>query len=363
MGILDLFRKKSSHPAGLPPIKISKELPTKIEDFEWHHYKVLRRLKNHPVNKAFTGRITLEVDIPRFIPNLIHLGLIKLGTYEESLNALKVDDLKSILKQHGLKVSGNKTILIERITENINEAEVRQSPKFTDIYVHTEITRPVIEASYDMLNEERSAFFNKVLAFILSGDMDRAYRMICKRNAEMPIPPGMGIDWRKEYSKGLKINDKNVYLNQLNSSSNKRIVAMAIYQSMGGALREAPDYKEQSSNDKAMIRSVSSSISSERHRKEYIDAGIKKYRFSACLDNETCPICGLLDGKIFDVDKIAPGINYPPMHDGCRCTTIAAWDDLPMKGTRFARDPVTHRGIQVPADMTYMDYKKEYLDK
>lgn len=363
MSILKLFKKNHSHNSALAPINSDRKLPKRIEDFESYHYKVLRRLKNHPVNKELTGLITIEVDIPNFIPILMNLNLIKIGTYEDGLEALNTDALKSILRQYGLKVSGNKAELIERITSNIDEAEVRQSQEYTDIYVYTDITKPVIDASYDKLDEERSAFFQGAIDFILSGDLDAAYRMICKRNAEMPVPPGIGVDWEKRYYDGLKKNEQEIYENQLSKSPNKRAAAMAIYYSMGGALREAKQYKESSTTNKSEIRNIGSSISADRHRQEYVRGGIEKYRYVSCLDDQTCPICGELDGKVFSVDEIAPGVNYPPMHDGCRCTTIAAWDDMQLKGTRFARDPITRRGMQVPVDMTYIEYKKEYLDK
>lgn len=369
MSILKLFKKNHSHNSALSPINSDRKLPKRIEDFESYHYKVLRRLKNHPVNKELTGIITIEVDIPNFIPVLMDLNLIKIGTYEDGLEALNTDALKSILRQYGLKVSGNKAELIERITSNIDEAEVRQSQEYTDIYVYTDITKPVIDASYDKLDEERSAFFQEAIDFILSGDLDTAYRMICKRNAEMPVPPGLGTVaelvgyWENEYYNGLKEYRREIYINQLKTAKDRTIVAMAIYQSMCGALREARQYKESSANNKSEIRNIGSSISADRHRQGYIRDNIKKYRYVSCLDGQTCPICGELDGKVFSVDEIAPGVNYPPMHDGCRCTTIAAWDDLQLKGMRFARDPITHRGMQVPVDMTYIEYKKEYLDK
>ena len=44
------------------------------------------------------------------------------------------------------------------------------------------------------------------------------------------------------------------------------------------------------------------------------------------MNGGCCPICAALDGKHFDVDKMMPGENAPPMHPNCRCST-AAWED------------------------------------
>lgn len=58
----------------------------------------------------------------------------------------------------------------------------------------------------------------------------------------------------------------------------------------------------------------------------YKEAGIEKYEFSATLDSRTSQICSELHGEIFDIKKIAVGLNYPPMHPRCRSTTIPIID-------------------------------------
>ena len=58
----------------------------------------------------------------------------------------------------------------------------------------------------------------------------------------------------------------------------------------------------------------------------YKEAGIEKYEFSATLDSRTSQICSELHGKVFEIKKIAVGLNYPPMHPRCRSTTIPIID-------------------------------------
>lgn len=52
--------------------------------------------------------------------------------------------------------------------------------------------------------------------------------------------------------------------------------------------------------------------------------GFDKYEF--IVNGGCCPICQALSGKHFDVSKMMPGKNAPPMHPHCRCST-AAWED------------------------------------
>lgn len=53
--------------------------------------------------------------------------------------------------------------------------------------------------------------------------------------------------------------------------------------------------------------------------------GFDKYTFLAL--GTACEICRKIDGKHFDVDKANAGVNMPPMHPNCRCSTSAYMDD------------------------------------
>ena len=66
----------------------------------------------------------------------------------------------------------------------------------------------------------------------------------------------------------------------------------------------------------------------------YKEAGIEKYEFSATLDSRTSQICSELHGEVFEIKKIAVGLNYPPMHPRCRSTTIPIvdYEDLIKQG-------------------------------
>lgn len=90
----------------------------------------------------------------------------------------------------------------------------------------------------------------------------------------------------------------------------------------------------------------------------YQDDGIERYQYVATFDTDTCGICGALDGKTFEVKDAVPGVNSPPLHPFCRCTTIPAIDGLKsVAGERAARDPKTGKTITLPGDMTYKEWK------
>jgi len=100
----------------------------------------------------------------------------------------------------------------------------------------------------------------------------------------------------------------------------------------------------------------------------YKEDGVEKYQWLGTLDLKTCSDCGGLDGKEFKIEDAVTGETSPPKHPLCRCTTTPVYDpvydnkdDLP-KGTRTARDPVTGKTYSVPADMTYKEWYKKYVE-
>ena len=87
-------------------------------------------------------------------------------------------------------------------------------------------------------------------------------------------------------------------------------------------------------------------------------AGLEEYEFIAVLDSRTTPRCQSLDGTLHLLEEYSVGTNAPPMHPRCRSTISAVLGEK--TGTRIARNS-KGENIQVPASMTYEDYKKAYL--
>ncbi len=103
-----------------------------------------------------------------------------------------------------------------------------------------------------------------------------------------------------------------------------------------------------------LVRTETAHFMNTGQKAAYDEIGIKKYRFVAALSERTCETCGGLDGKVFDVTDAREGVNYPPIHPNCRCTTIMA--DAISK-TRIARDPATGKNYKVDGDMTFEEWQ------
>jgi len=104
-----------------------------------------------------------------------------------------------------------------------------------------------------------------------------------------------------------------------------------------------------------------SRIASTAEIDAYKEFGLEKYVFLATLSEKTCPVCGALDGQVFDIDKAEPGVNIHPMHPYCRCTTKAYVPDVPSGKTRAARTVEKTPKTEYVKNQTYTEWREGTL--
>lgn len=87
---------------------------------------------------------------------------------------------------------------------------------------------------------------------------------------------------------------------------------------------------------------------------------VEEYEILGTLDGATCATCGGLDGKHYPLKDAVIGINSPPFHPRCRCTTIPYFNDEFTQGEERAyrgEDGKTH----YTKAKTYDEWKKEFV--
>lgn len=104
-----------------------------------------------------------------------------------------------------------------------------------------------------------------------------------------------------------------------------------------------------------LIRTENTYVTGQAELEAYKASGVTKYEYASLIDDRTSLICERLDGKIYEVAKAKPGVNYPPMHPFCRSSTIAV---LPSE-EELDKGWDTFKADNVPQDMTF----DEWLDK
>ena len=133
---------------------------------------------------------------------------------------------------------------------------------------------------------------------------------------------------------------------------NSRAIGNAIQSTTGTAKWRA----------RAIARTTLTEVSKESETRVMRELGVKRYRYRATLDERTCPVCGRMDGKTYNLDEEKAGVNSPPMHINCRCTvSVVVSEEVRKNATRVARNR-EGRNVRVPATMTYEEWKAEFID-
>ena len=109
-----------------------------------------------------------------------------------------------------------------------------------------------------------------------------------------------------------------------------------------------------------LLYNESAHISEQASMQAYTDDGIDQYEITATFDKDACKHCQELDGKVYDCKDAVPGVNMPPFHVNCRCTTVPYIPEAQgsYTPTRAARDPETGKTIRVKKQ-SFEEWKAE----
>ena len=111
-----------------------------------------------------------------------------------------------------------------------------------------------------------------------------------------------------------------------------------------------------------LIHTESAHMAAEATEQGYRETGVQSYRFEAALDLKTCAVCGALDQREFPLAERETGVNYPPLHPRCRCTTVPV-TEFQLGSKRAARNPATGKTEFVEKKLTYEEWRKKYVEK
>lgn len=73
-----------------------------------------------------------------------------------------------------------------------------------------------------------------------------------------------------------------------------------------------------------LLRTELARVQTEAQMQSYKRNGFTQYKFMAL--GSACEICAAINGDVFDVEDAEPGLNMPPMHPNCMCST-APYED------------------------------------
>ena len=109
-----------------------------------------------------------------------------------------------------------------------------------------------------------------------------------------------------------------------------------------------------------LVNTESAYITNKSTIDSYKNSGVvKEYEILSTLDNRTSRICRSMDGKVFKISEMQPGVNAPPFHPNCRTTTIVYFSDA-IDEERIARDG-EGKNYYVDGNMNYKEWYEKYV--
>lgn len=289
--------------------------------------------------------IEYQIDFKYLVSKLLNNGYLQISSFP-NIDKLKVTELKEILKHFNLKVSGKKADLVNRIKNEVGSKELEQylsNAPFNNSLKYYSVTEKgrALTKNHPYSVTKDIDFEDKCLELINQSKFNEAYRLVCKWEMKKLIPRGLGIDWKQEYSKGLSKERIDTYKRLMRFKSDeipkeviKTVITTFICCEILGkgpetVLFNRLTYNKYSDNADAyldLIKYKRRKISAEYEIKEYKEAEIYYYEILAAKDEGVCDICSKINRKKLPVSKAKIGLNFPPLHKGCRCTTIASFD-------------------------------------
>lgn len=205
--------------------------------------------------------------------------------------------------------------------------------------------------------------YQEAMKALRHNDFKFAHKIICQWNVHIG-KPSLGFDWEEELEQGLSGEMESILQNFYMIEADTEMLHNAVFCVLSGASPHkvskwaCPD-KEKQNEVYLDINYFWSYYMTLSDIQGLSDEGCEKVVFLATLDKKTCPNCGIMDMKKIKIKGSVIGKNLPPLHRGCRCTIAPYYDDEDLSGEiRVARDPKTGESIEVPADMTWKQWKK-----
>ena len=246
------------------------------------------------------------------------------GRWEAELDSEYIKSRVSRLEALKAQVQGNVELLKQKQEQIIEEA---MADTYSDTYYRSmfEVSKGVgYQVSFSKLNDE--AINNAVYTKWLDGNnfSDRIW------------------------------NDKTKLLREINTNLTQGLIRGDSPDKMIKNLSSRMNVSKNRSA--ALVQTETAHISNQAAFDTYHELNVDEYEVLGTLDLHTCAECGDLDGEHFKTNQREDGVNAPPFHTDCRCTTIPYFDNN--AGMRAARDPRTGKTIYVSTDTTFNQWKK-----
>jgi len=285
-------------------------------------------------SQSDTWKAVLKESPKKAIKRFLDEGLLEQASPNGLLDyKYKVSELKSMLKQRGLPVSGRKAELIERLVQADPEG-MRKATRGLSVLQCTEKGRTIAEEYLAQEKETRAKVEEQTLQALRQRRFKEASQVVAAFEAQQVFTRGIGIDWKHHNPAHdvamLKVifRAKPKILSSLNDEQMGHLRLAAGMMHLWGTDRAEswlPDGFEAGlimDND-AAARMILFYTSHQRSIAQYRAAGVRKVEILAT--DTSCAACKKLAKKKYKISEV-PELPYEKCTSemGCRCTTVVA---------------------------------------
>lgn len=268
--------------------------------------------------------------IERFLKD----GALELAILQELVAyKFKASELKSLLSEKKLKVTGSKEELIQRLIEN-NEKLMRESTNDLVLYRCTGNGIQLAERYIENEKAKRKTAENITFELLIKKDLSGAARIATNYEASQIFPRGIGIDW-KNYDTELSTKLRTIFEGVpeiLKGIEKEKIAELRLATAMeilwGTKAKDwLPDGFQTSIHLDPDVASRMFNYYSSHNR------NMQSYRLSSTKtvevigsEQNSCVECKKINGKKYKLENV-PELPYAKCTCvlGCKCTTVASY--------------------------------------
>ncbi len=241
----------------------------------------------------------------------------------------RASELKTLLKERGLKASGRKEELAQRLIEH-DPQSMREATKAVALCRCTAEGVRLAEHYLDGERAKREAFERDTLALLTKGQLPQAVGLVVQFESSQVFPRAVGVNSGLEMVRLIFEKIPGILRGVTEDKLAELRCAAAMMQLWGAteARRWLPENFEtgirlDSETAARMIVSHASHLQQMQDYRSSI-AEIKQVEVLGTYDENICSECRKINGKKYKLDSV-PEIPYPKCtsESGCRCTTLA----------------------------------------
>lgn len=266
------------------------------------------------------------------IERFVDEGLLKIADLETVVSYKhKVSDLRNLLKQRGLAISGTKDELVKRILQ-ADQVGMSKLTVGIKLLTCTQAGREIAQQYLDAQKEERLRVEQQVMDYLVNRMFREASLAVANYEAGQVFSRGIGVDWR-HHNPGRDIQilqhvygNKPEILNRLEDSKLDSLRLGAGMMFLWGENRATKwiprDFETGLSMDTdAAARMFLFSAQSIVTLKQYKEMGVKYVE--VLVTPGSCESCKKIAGKTYNLNE-APTLPNPNCtHEmGCRCVHL-----------------------------------------